>query len=142
MKWNLSVNNMDIDKPRGCRIGCLPLVLIIIILWLLSRCANITEPQRALHVRADFFVSTITKAGSVCVKEKCELSIANNEVCFLSNQHALIVDQLEFIQSRNAVGTGSDGKQWEVTVGTMRREPYLLLLKSNTVAILVGYECY
>lgn len=117
-------------------------ILILILLWLLTRCASFTEPTRALSLRADFFVSTITKDTITCHKENCVLSIADDMVQFYTEKTNLVISELAFNLHREAIGSDRHGKQWRVVVDNMRREPYLLLLKSDTAAILVGYKCY
>lgn len=129
-------------KVKGCSIGCLPLILLLIILWLLTRCAVLTEPPRAFTVRADFFVTTVKDNIAVCHKERCEMAIANNKIELHTRDRFIVVDHLKFICYSWAVGLDQDGQEWEVMVGNMRKDPYILLLKSTTVAILVGYECY
>lgn len=117
------------------------LVLLLFVVGL-TRCASLTEPSRATVISADFFVSTVTGGGSGCVKQHCAISLANNEVMLASDQHNVIVNRFTFIQYLRATGVGTDGKEWEVLVGNLRKEPYLLLLKTDSIAILVGYECY
>lgn len=111
---------------------------ILGLLYLMSSC-RVSEP---FTIKADFYVSTITRTNNKCIKEECNISIANNNVILKSLQYDLDINSLKFIHYRNADGLDQYGKEWEVMVGTMQKEPYLLLLKTDSIAILVGTQCY
>ena len=117
--------------------------LIIITLLLTSYYSSYSQTyNKGMAMEADFFVSTITKDSNICKKERCLLSITNDKIQLHTDSKNIVIDQFVFVYHRDALGRDKHGKQWEVMVGNMRKEPYLLLLKSDAVAILVGYECY
>lgn len=117
-------------------------ILILILLWLLTRCASFIQPTKALSLKADFFVSTITKDISICQKETCVLYISDDEVQLCTRETNLIVTEFAFGLNREAKGKDRYGVEWEIAVGNMHREPYLLILESDSVSILIGYKCY
>lgn len=114
------------------------LMLSLFVLCYLMSCS----PNIPLTIKADFYVSTVTKTNNKCIKEKCNISIADNNVILKSLQYDLNVNSFTFVHYGNAYGLDQCGKEWEVMVGTMKKEPYLLLLKTDSVAILIGTQCY
>lgn len=115
------------------------IILIMSILFIITSCRVTYQP---FIIKDNFYVSTITKTGNKCIKEKCNISIANNKVILESPQHNIEIGSFGFVHYGDAYGSDKNGKEWEVMVGTSEKEPYLLLLKTDSVAILIGTQCY
>lgn len=118
--------------------------LFIIVLFIIVVCI-IMFSCRAIApftIRADFYISTITRKDNICIRDKCDIFIGDHEVMLKSTNYDIVVNKLVFGQMQGAVGKDQNGKEWEVLVSTMEKDPYLLLLKADTVAILIGAECY
>lgn len=88
------------------------------------------------------YVSDITPQRTECTKQYCQIAIGETEIAFLSDNHGLIINSFKWVKFSDVMGLDQNKKPWEVMVGNMVKEPYIMLLKSDSLAILVGWECY
>lgn len=113
-------------------------ITIIGLLLLISGCAA----RQPMVVSADLYVSDITQQHTECTKQHCQIAIAETEIAFLSDNHALLINSFSWVHFSDVMGIDQNKVPWEVMVGNMVKEPYIMLLKSDSLAILVGWECY
>lgn len=104
----------------------------------ISACAA----RQPMVISADLYVSDITRQRTECTKQYCQIAIGEKDIAFLSENHALLINCFSWVHFSDVMGMDQNKQPWEVMVGNMVKEPYIMLLKSDSLAILVGWECY
>jgi len=111
-------------------------LIILVISLVIYNCA----PTKTFTTRADYYISDLREKS--CVREKCEINLADNEVSLISDSFYMIINQFRDIRYHYALGSDQNNKDWAITVGNTSREPYLLLLSNDSTKIVVGFQCY
>ena len=109
-----------------------------LLLLIFSSCA-LGIPFKAKN---DYYLSSITEKGITCTKENLNIYISNDSINLLSSSLNLNLNQFHSITYHNTLSYDRKNTEWEITIGNLRKEPYLLLIKNPEQAIIIGLQCY
>ena len=111
----------------------------ILFTFLLASCASLNAPFR---FRGEMYVSVVKECGISCNRQMCDISIQNSSVAVKCPTITTTIDRFKNVRYGYAEGKDLQNKPFTVMAGKMKKEPYMLLIKSDSVCYIFGYQCY
>ena len=111
----------------------------ILFTFLLASCGSLNAPFR---FRAEMYVSVIKECGISCNRQMCDISIDNSLVAVKCPTITTTIDRFKNVRYGYAEGKDLQNKPFTVMAGKMKKEPYMLVIKSDSVCYIFGYQCY
>jgi len=111
--------------------------LLLLCCLLLGSCATIIPHQ----LQADFVVTYLHGEQIISSsKQRVHFEYTYSSLHYTDSAHDITIPKLYFIGHNTAEGKDLKGILWTVTVGNMKKEPYFLVMRSDSLTIVAGYK--
>jgi len=104
---------------------------------ILTSCATPIPHQ----LQADFTVTYLHNQQIISYsKQHIQFAWTYSSLHYSDSAHNITIPKLYFIGPNIAEGKDLHNVLWTVTVGNMKREPYFLVMRSDSLTIVAGYK--